>query len=143
MSVALSPVEKALSLQRVDIFKHATAEMLNYLSAIADVVEIPRHVVIFSEQEVSDAMYIVVSGRVRLERDGVGIVIAEAGESVGSWALFDNAPRLMTAIALEHTVLLRIRSDAFSKLLEDHEEVTPAIFTAVMERVKSLAPDAP
>jgi CRP-like cAMP-binding protein len=117
--------------------------MLNYLSAIADVVEIPRHVVIFSEQEVSDALYIVVSGRVRLERDGVGIVIAEAGESVGSWALFDNAPRLMTAIALEHTVLLRIRSDAFSKLLEDHEEVTPAIFTAVMERVKSLAPDAP
>jgi hypothetical protein len=48
----------------------------------------------------------------------------------------------MTALALEETVLLKIVSDTFYEFLSDHEEVTPAIFKAVIERVKNLAPDA-
>jgi CRP/FNR family transcriptional regulator len=141
MSISLSPVEKVLCLQRVDIFRHATTEMLAYISSIADVVEVPLHEMIFSEQEVSDAMYVVASGHVRLEKEGREVVIAGPGESVGAWALFDNSPRLMTAIAMEDAVLLKIRSDAFYEFLAEHEEVTPAIFKAVIERVKALAPD--
>jgi hypothetical protein len=48
----------------------------------------------------------------------------------------------MSAAALEDSVLLKIVSDTFYEFLADHEEVTPAIFKAVIERVKALAPDA-
>jgi len=65
----------------------------------------------------------------------------EECESFGTWALFDNQPRLMTAIALTDVNLLKVRSDDFYDLLSDHDEITPVIFKAVIERVKSLIPD--
>jgi CRP-like cAMP-binding protein len=90
----------------------------------------------------SDAMYVVVSGRVRLEKEGKEIVVVGPSQSFGTWALFDSTPRLMTAAAVEDTILLRIFSESFYEFLSDHEEVTPAIFKAVIERVKALAPEA-
>jgi len=140
--IALSPVEKVLCLQRVDIFKHATTEMLTYISSIAEVVSVSAHTTIFSEQEMSDAMYVVVAGHVRLSKEGKEIFVAGPSQSFGTWALFDNTPRLMTAVASDDAVLLKIVSDTFYEFLADHEEVTPAIFRAVIERVKALAPDA-
>ena len=142
MPVSLSAVEKVLCLQRVDLFKHATTEMLTYISSIAEVVEVGPQTVIFSEQEMSDAMYVVVTGHVRLSKEGKEILVAGPSDSFGTWALFDNTPRLMSAAALEDSVLLKIVSDTFYEFLADHEEVTPAIFRAVIERVKALAPDA-
>ena len=142
MTVSLSPVEKVLCLQRVEVFKHATTEMLTYIGSIAEVVEVTSQMVIFSEQEMSDAMYVVVRGHVRLSKEGKEILVSGPSDSFGTWALFDNTPRLMTATALEDSVLLKIVSDTFYEFLADHEEVTPAIFRAVIERVKALAPDA-
>jgi CRP-like cAMP-binding protein len=138
----LSPVEKVLCLQGVDVFRHATTEMLTFISSIAEDVSVPKGTVIFSEQEMSDAMYVVVSGRVRLEKEGKEVLVVERAQSFGTWALFDNAPRLMKAVAIEDAVLMKIGSDAFYEFLSDHEEVTPAIFKAVIERVKALAPEA-
>lgn len=141
MAISLSQVEKVLCLQRVDVFKYATTKMLTYISSIAETVVVSPMAVIFSEQEISDAMYVVVTGRVRLEKEGKEVLVAGPSQSFGTWALFDNTPRLMTAIALEETVLLKVVSDTFYEFLSDHEEVTPAIFKAVIERVKALAPD--
>jgi CRP-like cAMP-binding protein len=142
LPVSLSAVEKVLCLQGVEIFKHATTEMLTYIGSIAEVVEVGTQTVIFSEQEMSDAMYVVVTGHVRLSKEGKEILVAGPSDSFGTWALFDNTPRLMSATALEDSVLLKIVSDTFYEFLADHEEVTPAIFRAVIERIKALAPDA-
>jgi CRP/FNR family transcriptional regulator, cyclic AMP receptor protein len=138
----LSPVEKVLCLQRVDVFKYATTEMLGYISSIADEVTLPQGSVIFAEQEMSDSMYIVVAGRVRLEKEGKEVVVVGSYQSVGTWALFDTAPRIMTATAIEDVVLLKISSEAFYEFLADHDEITPVIFKAIIERVKILSPDA-
>jgi CRP-like cAMP-binding protein len=135
-------VEKVLCLQGVDVFKHATTEMLRYISSIAEEVSVPAGKVLFSEQEMSDSMYVVVSGHVRLEKEGQEVVVVEASQSFGTWALFDNTPRLMKAVAIEDSVLLKIVSDAFYEFLADHDEVTPVIFKAVIERVKALAPES-
>jgi CRP-like cAMP-binding protein len=142
LTTMLSPVEKVLCLQGVDVFKHATTEMLTFISSIAEEVSVTANTVLFSEQEMSDAMYVVVSGRVRLEKEGKEILVVGPAQSFGTWALFDNAPRLMKAVAIEDAVLMKIASDAFYEFLSDHEEVTPAIFKAVIERVKALAPEA-
>jgi NTE family protein len=138
----LSPVEKVLCLQGVDLFKHATTEMLRYIGSIAEEVSVPAGTVLFAEQEMSDAMYVVATGRVRLEKEGQEVFVVERSQSFGAWALFDNTPRLMKAVAIEDSVLLKIVSDTFYEFLADHEEVTPVIFKAVIERVKALAPES-
>jgi CRP-like cAMP-binding protein len=137
----LSAIDKVLCLQHVDVFKHATTEMLAYIGSIAQEVHAPQGAVIFAEDEMSDAMYVVVTGRVRLDREGTEILTSTEGESVGTWALFDNEPRLMTATAIDDVHLLKIRSDDFYDLLSDHDEITPVVFRAVIERVKRLIAD--
>src|SRR5262245_23777772 len=116
--------------------------MLAYIGSIADVVAVPPMTVIFSEQDMSDAMYVVVSGRVRLDKEGEEVLVVGPSQSFGTWALVDNSPRLMTAIAIEEVVLLKIVRDDFYEFLSDHEEVIAPIFKAVIERVKELSPDA-
>jgi CRP-like cAMP-binding protein len=138
---ALSAVDRVLCLQNVDIFKHATTEILAYIGSIAEEVYVPGERVIFSEDDISDAMYVVVSGRVQMHRNGKDVLTASSGQSVGTWALFDNQPRMMTATALEDTHLLRIRSDDFYDLLSDHDEITRTVFKAVVERVNRLIAD--
>src|SRR2546425_12707583 len=140
-TAALTPVDKVLCLQSVDVFKHATTEMLAYIGSIAQEVQAPRRHVIFCEDDMSDAMYVVVSGRVRLDKTGKEVITVDTGQSFGTWALFDNQPRLLTATALEDVHLLKIRSEDFYDLLSDHDEITPVIFRAVIERINRLIAD--
>ena len=136
--VELSPIDKVLCLQSVDVFKHATTEMLAYIGSIAHEVTVDKGRVIFSEDDISDAMYVVVSGRVRLDKAGREILMVSAGQSFGTWALFDIQPRLMTATSMDEVHLLKIHSEDFYDLLSDHDDITPAIFRAVIERVNRL-----
>ena len=140
-AIGLSAVDKVLSLQSVDIFKHATTEMLAYLGSIAEELHASEGQVVFGEDDVSDAMYVVVSGRVRLDKSGKEVMTVNAGQSFGTWALFDTQPRVMTATVVEDVHLLKIRSEDFYDLLSDHDEITPAIFRSVIERVNRLIAD--
>lgn len=137
----LNPVDKVLCLQNVDVFKHATTEMLAYIGSIAEEVHAAKDDVIFSEGDRADAMYVVVRGRVRLEKERNEVLVVRDHQSFGTWALFDSEPRLMTAIAVDDVHLLKIRSEHFYELLSDHDEITPVIFRGVIDRVKSLIPD--
>ncbi len=96
----LSPVDKVLCLQHVDVFKYATTEMLAYISSIASEVRVTRNEVVFREGDVSYAMYVVVKGRVRLDKEDREVMTVGDCQSFGTWALFDNQPRLMTATAV-------------------------------------------
>jgi CRP-like cAMP-binding protein len=140
-SVASSPIDKVLCLQTVDVFKHATTEMLAYVGSIASDITAPSGAVIFSEDDISDAMYVVVTGRVRLDKAGKEILTVGPGQSFGTWALLDKQPRLLTATAVDDVHLLKIRSEDFYDLLSDHSEITPVIFKAVIERVNRLIAD--
>jgi len=137
-TAALTLIDKVLCLQNVDIFKHVTTEMLGYIATIAHEIEAERTQTIFSEEDVSDAMYVVVKGCVQLAKKEQEVMTVTAGQSFGTWALFDNQPRVMTAQALENVQLLKIRSEEFYDLLSDHDEITPAMFRAVVKNLKRL-----
>ena len=137
----LTQIDRVLCLQSVDVFKHATTEMLAYIGSIAQEFDAPKGGVVFSEDDVSDAMYVIVTGRVRLDKAGNEVMTVSTGQSFGTWALFDSQPRVMTATALEDVHLLKIRSEDFYDLLADHDEITPVVFRAVIERVNRLIAD--
>lgn len=140
-TVTLTQVDKVLSLQSVDVFRHATTEMLAYIALITTELQVNANKVVFAEDEVADSMYVVVRGRIKLTKEGNEVLQVSAGQSFGTWALFDNQPRLMTATALEETQLLKIKKDDFYDLLADYDEITPVIFRALIERVKTLMPE--
>ena len=70
----------------------------------------PKHSIIINEGDTSDALYIVVSGRVKAylsDEQGKEIILNThgPGEYFGEMALFDDAPRSASVVTLEKTRL--------------------------------------
>ncbi|MFH1570526.1 MAG: cyclic nucleotide-binding domain-containing protein [Gemmatimonadota bacterium] len=134
----LATVEKVIALQDVDIFTEVSTEELAYLAAIVVEESHPAGQTIYLERGVADSMYLVVSGRVRLHRGGMEIAVLGPGEAFGTWALFDDEPRVSAATATEDALVLRLDREAFIDLLADNVEITRGVLKALVNRVRGL-----
>lgn len=135
----LTIVEKVIILQRIDVFSSVPTEQLQYLAAIAEEVRFDDGAVVFKEGDRSDALYIVLHGRVRLTQQNEDIAVAGEHEAFGTWALFDDEPRLVDATAVEDCRSLRIDREDFIDLLADHVQITEAVLKTVVKRLRNLA----
>lgn len=93
--------------------------------------------------DVSDCMYLIVSGRVRVERSHPDLieplVLAELGpgEVVGEMGLLDAGPRSATVSAVEETQTLELSADAVRETIEQFPEVSGALLRVLTQRLRS------
>ncbi|RMF67239.1 MAG: cyclic nucleotide-binding domain-containing protein [Calditrichaeota bacterium] len=131
-------IEKVIFLQDIDVFKEVRVEDLAHLAAIAEEVSYLPGTHLYEVNDSPDALYLVINGKVRLHREGQEINVVGAGEALGTWALFDNQPRVATATALEPTDVLRIDRDDFYDLLSDHVRIAEAVLRSLARRLRAL-----
>ena len=134
----LTVIEKVIFLQNVDVFSEVPTEQLAYLAAIAEEIMFLKADDIYKADEPSDAMYLVLEGRVKLHRDGEEVTVAGQKETFGTWALFDEEIRIVTATALEDSKLLRIYGEDFYDLLADDVRITQGILKTLVKRMRHL-----
>ena len=91
----------------------------------------------------SDVMYIILQGRVRVERnhrDMMGpIVLAELGpgETVGEMGLLDGEPRSAAVVALEETVALELDALVLAQTMMQYPEVGKALLHVLSGRIRA------
>jgi CRP/FNR family transcriptional regulator, cyclic AMP receptor protein len=134
----LTVIEKVIFLQDVDVFSEVQSEQLAYLAAIAEEITLPTGARIYGEDDDSDAMYLVLEGRVRLHRGETEVATSGPREAFGTWALFDDELRMVAATTVEPTQLLRLDKEDFLEVLADHVLVLQAVFKALVKRVRAL-----
>ena len=134
----LSVIEKVIALQDVDVFSDVPSEQLSYLAAIAEEITSVEGDVIYREQDPPDGLYLVLEGKVRLDRGGSEILLAGSGDAFGTWSLFDEAPRVVTATAAEESCLLKIDREDFIDLLADHLLITQGVLKSIVKRLRGL-----
>jgi hypothetical protein len=134
----LGVVEKVLLLQSVDAFVSATSEQLSLVAAIATEHTHVAPQKLYREGDPADAMYVVVRGRVNLERGGEDIGSLGPAEAFGTWSLFEREPRLTSATVTETAELLRIDRSDFLDVLADHVDLTRAILASVARRLRAV-----
>ncbi len=134
----LTTVEKVIFLQDVDVFAKIPLEDLAYIAMIADEVSAEAGQVIYSQGEVSDSMYLVLDGSIRLHRGGVEVMVAKPRDVFGTWALFDNETRIVTATSVEESSLLRIDKEDFLDLLSDHSKITEGVLKVLASKLRNL-----
>jgi CRP-like cAMP-binding protein len=134
----LTTIEKIILLQEVDVFNSLLTEDLAYIASISEEVSIQADGVIFKEGGIPDSMYLVLEGKIRLHQNQQEVMIAEKNGAFGTWSLFDDQPRVVTATALEDSRLLRIDRDDFVDLLADHVRITQGIMKALVDRMRGL-----
>ncbi len=134
----LTTVEKVIFLKDIDIFEFTSTEDLAHIAAITDEVEFQAGETIFEEGEISDAMYMVIEGKVRLTRGDQEVMVAQKKDVFGTWALFDDEPRVATATTLENSRLLHIDKEDFIDLLADHVAITQSVLKTMVKRLRNL-----
>ncbi len=134
----LTVIEKVMVLQNVDDFSEVSTEHLAYLAMISEEVSFPKGKSVYREADPSDAMYLVLEGQVRLHRSDLEVAVAGPNAAFGTWALFDDEPRVTSATTLEETRLLQIVKEDFIDLLADHVQITQGVLKAMVKRLRGL-----
>ncbi|HEU5324953.1 MAG TPA: cyclic nucleotide-binding domain-containing protein [Candidatus Limnocylindria bacterium] len=90
---------------------------------------------IVREGSAGTALYIVLSGRARVERAGEVLGELKAGDFFGELALIEEHPRSASVIAAEPTDCLLFPAWEFTALLEEHPEVAVPIMRVLIARL--------
>lgn len=134
----LSTLDRAIKLQKVELFSELETELLALIGSIAEQIYFESGQRIVEQGGAMDALHVVLGGSIQMARDGKTLFSVGEGDTIGNWALFDRQPSVVTATAVEPTWLLRIDREEFYDLLADHSEVTRELFFALFKRVRAL-----
>ena len=120
----------------------AEAEVADIASLIFERHCQPNEVVLL-EGEPSQAMYAVVSGRVKIVKTSAGgkeqvLRVMRPGESFNEVPLFDGGPNPATVIALELTLLYGISQEKMGHILSRHPRVVQNVLRLFAQRLRYL-----
>ncbi len=99
---------------------------------------------IFDEGERGDAAYIIRSGKVEIRkgvRSANPVSLAELGKGdvLGEMALFDDRPRMASAIALTDVVVIQMPRKDFLERLSTMDPAMKGMVLAMVARVRKMA----
>ncbi len=90
---------------------------------------------IVREGSTGTALYILLSGRARVEQDGSQLGELGAGDFFGELALIEEHPRSATVVTTQETDCLLFPAWEFTALLEEHPEVAVPIMRELIVRL--------
>lgn len=112
------------ALKRLQLFQGVSNEDLTELAARTRTAVYKQGEAVLGPDEKQDMVYIVVSGRVKLEQGG-------SVEEFAEMALFDGHTEGVSAVAVHETVLLLIAREDFLEFLSEHPQTAMELLTKV------------
>ncbi len=112
-------------LKAMPMFRWLSYKELVRVSAITETVELPAGKQIFAAGEPGDAMYVVLSGKVKLTKGDTQVAELDKGQHFGEMALVDRSVRSLTATAAETTRMVVIQRKDFYGIIK--REPTTAV----------------
>lgn len=98
--------------------------------------------IIFREDDEGKEMFLINSGKVKITKNLRGymarIAILNEGDFFGEMALFEDAPRSATAMALENTEVLALDKEALLKLIQSDPNMALNMLKKMSERIRKI-----
>ncbi|HLG22514.1 MAG TPA: cyclic nucleotide-binding domain-containing protein [Candidatus Manganitrophaceae bacterium] len=137
----ITSTEKILLLKSVDLFREVPIEKLFSLVDSLLIQEYGSGETIVTQGEIGDALFVIVSGKARVEKrseDGGISPIAEIGEgeAFGEMSILDRETRSATVRALEATRLLSLQGDDFRRLAKEDPEIGLEVAATLSRRLR-------
>jgi len=139
----LTTIEKVIFLKSVDIFEHATVEQLGRIAGLTEEVHFEPGETIFQEGEPGDSFYLLLSGRVLIEKNGNTLREMNEKAAFGTLEVLDFHPRAVTAKAVDQVRALKLNGQEFHDLLSLDIEMVQAVLRmlcGLVRRVLTLVP---
>jgi CRP-like cAMP-binding protein len=140
----LTMVQRVLILKRADLLRDVGPRHLLKLAEVAREVEFWKGDTIYEKNDPSDALYMVVEGRVRLTL-GEGQTVSEVGpgEAFGTWALVDDSDRGHRVEGVEDGLALALHRDDFYDVAAGDLVLLQQVLRALAKRLRELVADRP
>ena len=116
-------MKKLWALRSTLLFDDIDGELLDALAVRSAEIEAGKAEVVVAEGDPGDALFVVMSGVVTIEREGKVVAQLGAGQAFGELALVDGLPRQATVKAEKKSLLLRLPRDTFDAALAEHPEI--------------------
>lgn len=128
-------------LKKIPFLSSLAPAHLREVYRLAREVEIPAGRSVFSKREDADAMFIVLSGRVKIFSRSAGkkrktFAYLKEGEFFGEMSLVEGVTRTASAQAVEPSKLLLIRKNDFQRLLSRDARLALYLLRTVCERLR-------
>jgi CRP-like cAMP-binding protein len=134
---------KVEQLRRVPLFARLGKRELERVGQLADEIDVLDGRALTAQGEHGDEFFVVLEGKIKIERDGRTAASLGPGDFFGEIALIDGRPRTATARADGHARLLVVGHREFHSLMDEMPSVQLGILQALAERVRQVAPDDP
>lgn len=138
----LSTLERMLLLRNVSFFQNLRLDQLRSLARGCTELSAQAGEVIIQQGAVGDGLYIVIEGRVQIQRhiDGgdkvVSLGMYGPAEAFGEISLLDGEPRTADVIAETAVFLLSIHRDALQLALEDDPNIAMTMLRIMAQRLR-------
>lgn len=123
-------------LSRVPIFAKCTAEEIAAINGVAQKSSFQPGQIIVTQGTPGQAFYLILSGRVEIQRDGISLGAFGPGDFFGEMSLLDSAPRSATIRSIEETTCLMLSSWDFKALLEHHPSIAIKLLEVLSRRLR-------
>ena len=140
--MTLTQDRRAELLAGCPLFRGIDADGLAKLASLATSVDFPAGHVIARQGEIGTGFFVIVSGGVRVVRDGTVVARLGPGEFFGELSVLDRMPRNATVAAEEPTSCLALASWDFEKVLLEEPALTLAILRGVAMRLREVTESA-
>jgi len=139
----LSLMDRILFFKRVPLFAGLSPLDLKQVAAIADEESFNDGEELAHEGDVGDAMYIIVSGEVKVctQKNGSEMEIArrKAGDYVGEMSIIGREPRMASLVAVDDVRTLCIDQKSFEGLIRERPDVSLAVIQVLSQRLKEAS----
>ncbi len=123
-------------LREIDLFNSLSDRALGELIPLTSTMDCKPGQVVFNEGDMGDAMYMILSGEIRISKNipGVGeeaLAFLREGSYFGEMSLVGKeSPRSANAIAAENTELAKLERKDFLELLDQNKDVAVEVLWA-------------
>ena len=125
-------------LRPIPLFATCSDEQLEHVAARATERYFPTGHLLCEQDKAGGDFYIILTGRVKVYRDGRLVATLGPGEFFGEIALVDRGKRTATVVADMPVRCLTIGPDQFRALLRENAEIAVQIMEAVAQRMRGL-----
>jgi CRP/FNR family cyclic AMP-dependent transcriptional regulator len=133
--------ENKAFLRRMPLLVGIGEAQLDVLAAGSVRRSFPKGRTIVSEGETSQSLYLLLSGRAKVQRsdsEGKEVILAilGPGEFFGEMSLIDDAPRSASVITIEPSDFISVNKESFKAVLNSSTDMCLAIMRGIVKRLR-------
>ena len=132
-------------LKQIPLFQHLSYVQLVAVLNVSDVRSYPKGTHIFQEGQLGESLFVVLDGKVGIEKNGVSLATLGSGALFGEMAIMDKAPRSALALSTEDARLIEVgRSQLFALMRQEKDIAVKLLWCFVQvlnQRLRSTSSD--